>query len=550
MATKPTSDEELGLDVQAYYDCSGNRSEAARSRGLKRQTYNSRLAMAGRRLGARLGKVAGGHVELATRKECPLPRKGHVKYYLLTSIQNNTKLHPGFNNLVAYHDWLDALPNASCELMVGTYSYQLATYGPKAVKRGKHGGTAANVEGELWYAPEAEPFIVDESVGLAPGLVWCGEQNILPTTRHPLTSFEDYNGRQSNIVPHAKIAMESVASMADEPTKFNYSTGTVTQRNYIQKRAGIIAEQKHTYGAVIVCVDHHGNWYVRQLEIDDDDAIMDVGPEPMRGVYVQAGQVYEDEVVEGIYWGDAHAAEMEMWVRELCWGKGGALDTLRPAYQFLGDVFSMRSRGHHEIKDFHRTYMKHVDGEETVEEEVQLTADLVSETERDWCETVVVPDNHSRHLTRWLNEADFRLDPVNAKFFCLLQYNMLDAMDRGDKDFNVLEWVLTRAGVSDGVRFLGLDESFIVAGVENGLHGDLGQNGSRGSTRGLTKLGRALNKAHDHTAAIRDQVYGGGACSLSFPYMKGPNSHSVSHILTYRNGKRTIVTMWSHRWRL
>lgn len=550
MPTKPVSDEELGLAVQAYYDHGGKRSEAARACNLKRQTYNSRLDTAARRLGVRLGKVVDGRVAATGSAKRKLPRKDRLKFYLCTSIQNNTHLHPGFNNLLAYRDWLDDLPNADCELMVGTYSYQLAAYGPKAVKRGTYrSDRGANYE-KLWYAPEAEQYIVDESVDLAPGLVWCGEQNILPTAKHPLTDFEDYNGRRSNIIPHAKVAMESVASMADEATKFNYSTGTVTQRNYIQKRAGILAEQKHTYGAVIVCVDHHGNWYVRQLEIDDDDAIMDVGPEPMRGVYVQAGQVYEDEVVEGIYWGDAHAAEMEMWVRELCWGKGGMLDTVRPAYQFMGDVFSMRTRGHHEMKDFHRTYSKYVAGEETVEEEVQLTADFVAEAERPWCEMVVVSSNHDRHLTRWLNEADFRLDPVNAKFFCRLQYETLDAMDRGDRDFNVLEWALCRAGAPSSVRFLATDESFIVAGVENGLHGDLGQNGSRGSTRGLTKLGRPVNKGHDHTAAVRDQVYSGGACSLSFPYMKGPNSHSVSHILTYRNGKRTIVTLWSHMWRL
>jgi len=162
---------------------------------------------------------------------------------------------------------------------------------------------------------------------------------------------------------------------------------------------------------------------------------------------------------------------------------------------------------------------------------------------------VIIASNHDRHLERWLNEADFRQDPVNAKYFMELQWQMLDAIDRGDKDFNILEWSLLKTGVSTEVRFLGLDESFVIKGVESGLHGDLGPNGSRGSTRALTKLGRPINKGHDHTAAIRDQVYSSGACSLSFPYMKGPNSHSVSHITTYKNGKRALITMWSDKWR-
>lgn len=545
MAKVSISDEELLLDVKAYYDNSGNKADAARARGLKRRTYNDRLALAQEQLGIQLGKVADGSIKATKAKRLRKPRKGSVKRYILTSIQNNTHLHPGFNNLLAYVDWLDNLPRASCELMIGTYSYQLAAYGAKAVKRGK----AKKADEELWYAPEAEQYIVDSSVELAPGLVWCGEQNILPTTRHPLTAFEDYNGRSSNIVPHAKIALESVASMADEATKFNYSTGTVTQLNYIQKRAGILAEQKHTYGATLVEVDATGSWWVRQIHIDEDDAIMDVGPTGYTGVYVQAGKVHVKRVVESIYWGDVHAAEMELWVRDLAWGRGGMLDWTMAKYQFMGDVLSMRSRGHHEIDNFHVSYQKHMAGEESVKDEVQLTADFLNEAYRGWCETVVVQANHDRHLDRWLNEADFRKDPVNAKYFLELQWEVLDAFDRGDKDFSIMEWALNQAGAQDDVRFLRTDESFIVAGVENGLHGDLGMNGSRGSTRGLTKLGRPINKGHDHSAAIRDGVYSAGACSLSFAFMVGPNSHSVSHIATYENGKRTIITMFGGKWR-
>lgn len=548
MATRKIPDAELQLDVKAYYDCAGNRSEAARSRGLRRATYNDRLKMAEARLDVVLGKrVADGQIHARGSKQRRLPRSGGVARYILTSIQNNTHLHPAFDNLLALRDHLAALPGSSCELIVGTYSYQVSSYGPKAVKRGKFDRHA--VHEALWYAPAAEPFIVDESVELAPGLVWCGEQNILPTARHPLTAFEDYNGRKSNIVPHAKVAMESVAAMADEAAKFNYSTGTITQRNYIQKRAGILAEQKHAYGALLVEVDADGNWFVRQLVVGDDDSVMDVGPDGTNGLRAQAGQVTEQPVVTSITFGDVHAAEMDKWVRERCWGPGGMVDELRPRYQFLHDVFSMRSRSHHEADDPHARFRKHVEDEETVEGEVQVTADFLSEAHRDFCETVVVPSNHDRHLTTWLKKADYREDPPNALYFLCLQLETYRAIEKGDRDFSVLEWALRQAGCPRGVRFMGQDESFVVHGVEHGLHGDLGPNGSRGSTRGLTKLGRPLNKGHDHTAAIRDHVYSVGACALRFPYMMGPSSHSVSHVVTYANGSRAIVTMWGGRWR-
>jgi hypothetical protein len=276
------TEDKLRLDVEAYYQHNGNKSEAARARGLKRQTYADRLRAAEERLGVTLGKVADGQLEARSWTSRELPAEGHVRRYVLTSAQNNTLLHPAFSNLLALVSFLDGLADGSCELIVGTYSYQVSAYGPKAVKRGTFDRRRANEA--LWYAPELSPYIVDESVELAPGLVWCGEMNIMPTAPHPLNGLEQYRGRRSLVVPHARMELESVASMADEATKLCYSTGTVTQRNYIQKRAGILAEQRHDYGGVLVEVDHVGNWFVRQLAMAQDGSIMDVGPDGYVGL--------------------------------------------------------------------------------------------------------------------------------------------------------------------------------------------------------------------------------------------------------------------------
>ena len=547
MPTPKLEDSQLEIAVDAYYAHKGNKSQAAKSIGIHRRSLDHRLEEARRRFKIKIDRVADGKIEAEKTKTRKRPKRGRIQRYILTSAQNNTHLHPGWETLITYRDYLDGLDNADCEIIVGTYSYQTATYGKKAVKRGTYNPVTANEE--LWYDPAIEPYIIDVGVEIAPGLVWCGEQNILPTSRNPLVSFEDYNGRKSNIVPHAKTTMESVASMANEPTKFNFTTGTITQRNYIQKRAGILAGQSHSYGALLVEVDSDGNWFVRQLHIDDDNVIMDVGPQGSGGVRVSPDEVTETDVVKSIYWGDAHAAELSLWIRKLAWGSGGMLDTLRPTHQFIGDIFSMRSRSHHETHDFHRSYRKHAEEQESVQEEVQLTTDFANDANRPWCEMIIVPSNHDRHLDRWLNEFDFRRDPLNAKYFCLLQYQILDAIDRDDVTFNILEYAMRSAGLDVSVRFLPLDESCVIAGIENGLHGDLGPNGSNGSTRALTKLGRPINKGHDHTAAIRGVVYSAGACAEHFSYSKGPNSHSVSHIVTYENGSRAIVTMWSGKWR-
>lgn len=556
-------DSELKKDIEAYMQSGGNRSEGARLRGVPRKTYTKRLGMAEKRFGIVLGKVADGRVDYVEARQMPLPKKGGVARYLMTSAQNNTHIHKeGFKNLLAYRDFLNGLPKSTCELLVGTFSYAIDAYGAKAVKRGSY--DAGRALESLWYAPELVKYFADESIQLAPGLVWCGEMNILPTAANPLLGLDTYNGRNSNIVPHVKFAMDSVASLPDEATKFNYSTGAITLRNYIQKRAGIIAERAHCYGALLAEVDSDGNWYVRQLQIGEQGEIFDIGPAGVRGVKVKGGDVIclpnspadKRTFVEAITWGDIHAAEMDLAVRELGWGPGGMLDQLRPRKQFWHDVFSMRARNHHELRNFHRTYEKMVSGEGSVEDEIQVTADFMREGVREWIETIVVRSNHDRHLDRWLNEADPTRDPQNARYFMELQAVLLRAMDDGNADFNVLEYALRSAesGLPPGVRFLGEDESFVICksaagGIECGLHGDLGPNGSRGSTRSLMKLGRPANKAHDHTAAIRWPVFSAGACSLDFPYMRGPNAHSVSHIVNFENGARQIVTFWGGKFR-
>jgi len=558
MAGQRLSDAELKLDVDAYYENYGNKAEAARSRKLPYNTYKDRLKAAEQRLGVTLGKVVDGRIEQAEIRRLPLPKKGHKKAYILTSAQNNTLAHDGLLSLITYVNWYNAQPKWSAELLVGTFTYDVSSYKANKVKRG--GYNPGTEDDELWYDPQLTPFLCDERLELAPGLAWCGEQNILPTAKRPLSSMEDYNGRMSNVVPHTKMAFESVASMPDEAAKFNMTTGAVTLRNYIQKRAGHHGEQKHSYSALLVEVDSEGNWYPRHITMDRDGSIMDVGPDPLAGIFIKDGEVTENAYVTlGINWGDAHASEMDAWVRDLSWGPGGMLDTLQPKFQFMNDLFSMRSRGHHEERDFKRWFEKYVDGEHVVEDELRVTADFLAEAERDWVETVVVSSNHDRHLERWANEGDPRRDKdvENAKFWYLLNFKIFEAYEAGNLDFSPLEWALRHVGGFGMVRFLEADESFVIAkgssvepnGIEESLHGDLGPNGSRGSTRSLTKMGRAINKGHDHTASIMDKVFSAGACALRFPYMKGPGSHSISHIITLKNGARQLCIMWNGKWR-
>lgn len=560
------SDKQLSQAVDAYYENRGNRSEAARYLGLSRTTYNDRLSQAEERLGLKVGKVADGRELPAEMESRPLPAKGKVSWYVCTCAQNNTRIVDGFRNLEALTQWLGKRPDTdAAELIVGTVTYNRNAYGHGRTQKGGGKGNSLDDQ-ELWYDPEVRPYLVEHDVLLAPGLVFAGRQNILPTRKFPLSNKADLNGRMSNVVPHTKMHLESVPAMVDEATKLNMTTGTVTMRNYVQKDAGLVAEQEHTYGAMVVGVDSDGDWYPMHLELGDRGEVQWCGPDGYSAVTVEDGKVRAvrtgqvddySSVVEAVNWGDTHAAELDLWVRELAFGEGGILDTLRPRIQFHNDLLSFRSRSHHEIRDFFRSYEKHTEGADSVEDEVRVTADVLAYSERDWCETVVVPSNHDRHLERWVNEAEHRLDPLNARFWAECLLAKLEAIEEGLKDFSLMEWALRKKGRVGPVRFLSEDESYVVAkqpgfpGVECGLHGDQGPNGARGSTSNLLKLGRPINKGHDHIATRRGLVMSAGGLphSRRFPYMRGPNSHSIALITTFKNGARSHIIMWNHKWR-
>jgi len=488
-----------------------------------------------------------GRVHAMPRVEWPLPKRRNVQRYLFTCAQNNTHLHEQtWENLLALAAYYKA------RLCISRFTYDKASYGRLSVKPGKTATTEESAE--LWYDPRIAGYLVDESIVIAPGLVWCGEMNILPTAVRPLSGLESYTGRKSGIFPHVKFAMDSIASGKNEATKFNYTTGTITQRNYIAKKTGLKAEFHHGYGALLVEVDPEGNWYCRQINADSGGVLHDLT------LRVEAGRVLPGQRVEGISWGDIHIGTVPADVLEMNWGKGGVIDVLKPKFQFMHDVLNFRSRNHHEMRDPHKMFEKYVEGTDGVVDELEAVAGFL--TVRSWrtdCQTVVVDSNHDNAMTRWLREADYRCDPKNALFFLKAQLQVYQAIARRDKKFHVLEWAMNTLhprGETKAIRFLRPDESFILCldangGIECGMHGHKGPNGARGSLFSLAKMGRKSNTGHSHSAGIIDGAYRAGVTGdFDQGYNIGPSSWSRTHIITYANGKRAMLTTWAGKWRV
>lgn len=537
MSVARPSDDRLRAAWAEYERHNHNAEQTSAALGMSPSAFKGWL-----RFCTELGLVKRDLGALAAKAplSLPLPKKGEVLRYVLTSAQNNTLVDPkAWATLQSLASHYDAV------LKVATFTYRQLHEG--SAKRGTR-----KIEHEIWYDREIEPYVSDKFERLAPGLVWNGMMNTLPTAANPLTGFESFNGRDSGIFPHPKFAMESIATVQSDPAKFLYTTGCITKRNYIQKRAGILAEFHHSIGALLVEIDDTGAWWVRQLNADSQGRIFDLDH-----VFYSDGTYEDEQAIEALVCGDVHVANIDPLVSDVTWGPGGIVDTLRPKTQFLHDMLDFESRSHHNRKDPHEMYRLHVQGKESVFSELHdVTTFLQEFATRPGIKTVVVNSNHDRHLERWLKEVDWRDDLVNAEIYIDAQRAMLGAIRRGE-EFDAFSWAIQHylQYKDKTVAFLPLDASYIVCrdasgGIECGLHGDLGPNGSRGTARNLSRLGRKACIGHSHAARIVDGVYQAGvSAKLKQGYNVGPSNWSHSHILIHANGKRQIVTIWKGKWK-
>lgn len=531
--------------IPALYNKHGSLKAVARAIGVSygavHNAYTAAIAQ-GIMQDVKMGSKPHAHQKAIAQRVKALKTKKHrARAYILTSAQNNTRVHEAtWQNLLAY------AKEESAELFVSTFLYAARSHWHKNLDKKSKGDPAEKAE--LWYDPAIQGYINNDRVEIAHGLVWCGELNIIPTRQDPFTKLKVYTGRASMVVPHVKTAMQSIATLGGSGTKFNYSTGTVTLRNYIQRADGFAAEFHHSYGALFVEVDEDGNWWARQLIADSDGTIRDLDAK------IENGVVTRGHRVEGITFGDIHEDEIDEDVAEATWGKGGLVDTLNPRFQIFHDLINFGRRSHWNIKDPYKMMEYHAQGRESVKDEVMSSIAFLRKTSREDCQSVVVPSNHDEALNKWLTNVDGRFDPPNAEFWGDLNAaKTRHIMATGQSPACMFQFAcnfLDPTIEKGNIAFLDRNTSFVICpknggGIECALHGDVGSNGSRGSLKQFADMGRRMNVGHSHTAGIYLGAWQTGTKSKMFlGYNPGLSSWSWSDIITHENGKRQIVTFF------
>ena len=466
-----------------------------------------------------------------------------ARRWLLTAAQDDTPVDMAFwENLVAYSRHVGA------EILVGGFTYQKGLFEDHASR-------------SAVFAEVVRPYLRHENEMLGP-LLFAAKMNILPTAVRPLSGLETYSRGAWAVFPHAKSQLVTVPALPNSLAAQVMTTGACTIPNYIEKKAGLKAEFHHMIGAIIVEVDAQNRVFCRQIGAAADGSFQDLD------VIVRDRRVSTGNRIEALCAGDLHIEKADPTVFLSSFGydihaqritsESSLMHVLRPRHAAWHDILDFMPRNHHRRGDHHFAFKMLINGSDRVEDGVVASARFLRATAFEWVTPVMVASNHNEALVRWLREADPRQDPTNARYWCELNAELYRQIEAGFQHFDIIQWALSRhdpaARALADVVFVPRNGSYMVCqnhgGIEIGMHGDEGPNGSRGSALALTKVAMRMNVGHAHSPSILDGVHTAGLSGLmDQSYNSGPSGWAHTHGLIYPNSKRTLITLIDGKWR-
>lgn len=452
--------------------------------------------------------------------------------FVITAAQNATPIYrPFFESLLTY------CKATGAQLVVVPYRYKNPT-----------SQFSEKEQSDDWWASELAPYIYDRRRNLDKHLVLLADIKTQPTAVSPLQGFETVTGSKSAIIGHPKLELTTVATPHARLPKILTTTGAVTERNYIDCKAGKKAEHHHTFGACVVELEG-GRFHLRQINAMRDGSFIDLELE-------YAGDKVAPPVGDyGIVPGDLHIRFIDPKVVEATWGRGGIVPALKPKYQVWNDIFDCNAANHHDRDKVFVKAAKYKAGMHNLEREMDETAGFVDARTQPGQVNVFVPSNHpNEHLERWMNETDPRKDPENCVFWARTFEVMWQSAKMGTGGATYLDpfnyWMGRKLKTVAQAVLLNSDQGFQINGIEVGFHGHQGPNGARGSRANYGKIGVKTVIGHSHSPGIRDGCYQTGTSSvLRLAYNHGPSSWLHTHCLIYPNGKRTLINIIDGRWR-
>jgi hypothetical protein len=408
--------------------------------------------------------------------------EGKTGDVIITAAQNNTEPHK------------QAL--ASLEMYAGKVGAELLIM---PIKYNKSAFSKQVEDEHENYHHDINPYLVKDNICINDIFIYAG-CSILPTAKYPVNAGIDLNeGERITIVSSPKMQQKEMPRGEGQDRSTVYTTGCITLPNYINARAGAVAQKQHKIAAL----------------------------------YIQDGKVYPLEYSDQLGWdyefktavlGDLHCESMDnaAFTKTLDMLSFHSIKTV-----VLHDVLDFQNRNGHERNNPLHLYRQQKRSVLDDIAEVHKVFKVLTDTVKN---VYIVRSNHDDMLERWLSDTAYQphLDPVNAKLYHELKAAQLDLIDNGTEQPNMLEFALEHYfSALHGVKFLALGDSLNLHGVCVNNHGHKGVNGARS---GLQKLNRPMVVGHSHSGQrLDDFITVGTLANLKQGYNQGGGSTWTHH---------------------
>lgn len=451
--------------------------------------------------------------------------------YIITAAQNGTPVHGAFwKSLQTAAEFLNA------EILVIPLRYKNPT--------SQWSGSQRNVE---WWAPEVTPFLWNQRHKLNKHLTLLADLKIQPTAETPLTGADAISHAASGIIGHTKVQLKCIPTPSATMAKILTTTGACTVENYTDSRAGRIGAFHHSLSAVIAEVEG-GKFFLRHIHFDSKSGgCIDLD------TWFGPGGIKNAPRPLALVMGDTHVDSLDPKVVQVTFGPSGIIDTLRPKHLIWHDLLDSYSCNPHHKGNPFNVIAKRSKNADDVRAEVNRAIHFIRENTPEDTTSVIVGSNHNDFLRRWIINGDWKNDPVNAEFYletALAMVRDTKLTEKGTDYPDPFVYWARRANLPNTI-LLNDDESFELGGVELGMHGNLGPNGTRGSRNNLKRIGIRSIIGHSHTPGIDEGCYQAGTSTrLRLEYNKGPSSWLNAHVLLHADGKRQLLVIVDGKYRL
>ena len=429
------------------------------------------------------------------------------KRYIISSAQTGSPVNSNFlENIEAYAKFIDA------EIGIIATRYRNPT-------------SIWKEEGDVWD-DAVQCYLTAKRQPLHTHALLLADFKVQATSPSPTTGIESICEKASCVVGAPRVEMRSLPIMPNGQQRFVYSTGSVTVPNFTDSVAGAKAEMHHSYGFVVVEIEDDNICHIRNVVADDEGSFNDL-------IYrIQDGKISKEKT-ECLVWGDSHFAKKEKFVTNAF---RGLCNDLGVTTSVLHDVWDSESINTHNLKNPIVQHQLMKEGRDDLHKELEQMSKELQWFEENMKETIVVSSNHDDMLDRAMAQGDWRDNLKNAEIFI----KFLRLKLAGKANDGLIAYTINKK--FKRIKALGINQSYYKYGVELGLHGHKGPNGSKGSLLGFAKLPFKTIIGHSHSPGIKWGCYQVGvSCKLDHDYNTGLTSWAYAGVTLNKHGKRQLI---------